>query len=292
MENLYTDYNCIRCLLDKYTNLDSIDIDNAYKTQYIKEVLKLISEKPVFVSAPEIVEEITSIQNKFGIHPLDFSALKTKFNKAILSMEESIWNTIESSYDPILKALKYSFVGNYIDFGSVSNVTEETLHGYLDSVDSIEIENQLYTQFIKELSSAKSLVYLTDNCGEIVFDKLLIKAIKTAYPNISVSAIVRGKDILNDATMQDAKEVHLTELVPVFANGSGVAGTVLQKIIPSCRTLIESADILISKGMGNFETLNGCGHNIYYVFMCKCEKFCKAFQKPRFSYMFLNEKNL
>ncbi len=292
MENLCTDYNCIRCLLDKYTNLDSIEISNAYKTQYIKEVLKLISEKPIYVSAPEIVEEITAIQNRFGIHPVDFTGLKTKFNNAVLSIEDSIWNTIVSCCDPILLALKYSLVGNYIDFGAVSNVTEETLHGYLSDVDGISVDNCVYEQFKNELSSAKSLVYLTDNCGEIVLDKLFIKVLKRAYPNLAISVVVRGKDVLNDATMQDAEEVHLTDLVPVIDNGSGVAGTVLKKITPSCQALIESADILISKGMGNFETLNGCGLNIYYIFMCKCEKFCKAFQKPRFSYMFLNERYL
>ncbi len=110
------------------------------------------------------------------------------------------------------------------------------------------------------------------------------------YPDIKIDVIVRGRDVLNDATTDDAKQVGLDNIASVTQNGTGIAGTALNKINNESLALINNAYIIISKGMGNFETLKGSGLNIYYMFLCKCDKFCHMFDVPRFTYMFLNEK--
>ena len=131
-----------------------------------------------------------------------------------------------------------------------------------------------------------------DNCGEIVADKLLIKVIQEQYPEIHITVVVRGMEVLNDAVIEDAKDVGLTKIVEVIGNGNGIAGTQINKLSKEVRTVLDKADIIISKGQGNFETIHGCGRNIYYLFLCKCEWFSERFGMERLKGVFINEKNL
>ena len=103
---------------------------------------------------------------------------------------------------------------------------------------------------------------------------------------------VRGTDVLNDATLVDAKQVKMDEIAPVMGNGSGVAGTCLNKISSAALGKIENADVIIAKGQGNFETLRLCGKNIYYIFMCKCNFFAERFGVPQYSGMLVNDLRL
>ena len=102
-----------------------------------------------------------------------------------------------------------------------------------------------------------------DNCGEIVADKLLIKVIQEQYPEIHITVVARGMEVLNDAVIEDANDVGLTKIVEVIGNGNGIAGTQINKLSKEARTVLDKADIIISKGQGNFETIHGCGRNIY-----------------------------
>lgn len=292
MSSLYTDYKCIRCLLKKYSDTDGANLSDRDKTLYLKELLSIFAEAPIEMSAPEIVEEITALQKKYKIDAFDYTETKKKFNKLLLSLEGEIEGKIRSAKDSLLEAVRYALVGNYIDFGALSDVDESKLRELIANAGKIDFDTQEYENMRRELGSCKNLVYLTDNCGEIVFDKLLIKEIQKTYPNIKIDAIVRGRDTLNDATDEDARDVGLDRLVCVTANGTGIAGTALKKISEEALALIEGADVIISKGMGNFETLKHSGKNIYYVFMCKCDKFCQTFGKPKFSYMLVSERRM
>ena len=149
-----------------------------------------------------------------------------------------------------------------------------------------------YANFQKDLSRAKSLVYLTDNCGEIVLDKLAIKILKEKYPQLDITVIVRGYPVVNDATMEDAEEIGLTDIVKVIGNGSNVGGTWFPGLSNEARTLLEQADVILAKGQGNFETMNDCGLNVYYLFLCKCDLFQRRFHAKELQGMFLNEHRL
>ena len=96
---------------------------------------------------------------------------------------------------------------------------------------------------------------------------MLIKQISELNNNVKNTAVVCCKPVLNDCTLEDAKHVGSDEIVEVIDNGTGIAGTVLSKITPQALNAIENADIIISKGQGNFETLHHCGKNIYYIFL-------------------------
>jgi uncharacterized protein with ATP-grasp and redox domains len=124
-----------------------------------------------------------------------------------------------------------------------------------------------------------------DNCGEIVIDKLIIEELRKLNPQVNITAIVRGEEVINDATIEDAEQVGLNELVKVIGNGSDILGTCLKYISEEARTVIEEADVVLSKGQGNFETLQGYDKNIYYIFLCKCEMIAEMFGVEKFSPM-------
>ena len=210
----------------------------------------------------------------------------------MLNMEDSLENKIRKSEDPLEKSLIYARIGNYIDFAALSNVDKATVLTLLEEKSTESLDEEEYRNFLRELSSAKKLVYLTDNCGEVVLDKLAVKILKEKYPNLDITVIVRGYPVVNDATMEDAEEIGLTDLVRVIGNGSNVGGTWIPGITSEARDLLYDADLIIAKGQGNFETLNDCGLNIYYLFLCKCDLFQRRFHAENLQGMFLNERRL
>lgn len=180
--------------------------------------------------------------------------------------------------------------GNYIDFGALDNVDSDKLFELLSGAPNQEIDEHIFLELYTDLENARTLTYITDNCGEVVLDKLLIRAIQSQFPDIQVDIIVRGMPALNDATMEDAIQTGLTDIARVTGNGTGITGTFLPKISKEAYRIIHNADLLISKGQGNFETLRGCGLNVYYIFLCKCKLFTKRFHKKQYEGILTNEK--
>ena len=133
---------------------------------------------------------------------------------------------------------------------------------------------------------------MTDNCGEIVLDKLLLETIAGIAPHVEKTIIVRGEPVLNDATMEDALQVGIEKCGKVIPNGTNIAGTYIPWLSAEAKLAMDEADILISKGQGNFESLHGCGRNIYYLFLCKCQWFMERFGLPQYSGVFINEFDL
>lgn len=292
MAELKINHHCLQCLVQKSTKVENLPLSPQQKTDYLKALLRLIADAPLSVSAPEIIEQIGVLQQSYGIETFSFAAIKQQYNTLLLSLEEELWETVLRSKNPLHTATCYAFIGNYIDFGAVDGITEQKVRNYIADATNTAFDKATFDKLQAELQRARRLVYLTDNCGEIVMDKLLIRLLKASYPALDIQVIVRGKEVLNDATMDDAVFVGLNKIVPVTQNGTGIAGTVLTKINPQSRALIDNADVIIAKGMGNFETLCGCEKNVYYMFLCKCKRFCEMFQKPQFSYMLLNEKDV
>jgi uncharacterized protein with ATP-grasp and redox domains len=207
----------------------------------------------------------------------------------MLGLEPQLENNILNSTEPLKLAFLYAMLGNYIDFGAMLSVDENKLRELLENAEELTVDDKEFRLLKEDLKKSKKLIYITDNCGEVVLDKLFIKAILKEYPNISVEAIVRGENVLNDATLTDAKQVFLDKLVTVSGNGTNIAGTCLSKLPEDIKTKIDNADIIISKGQANFETLRYCGKNIYYIFMCKCQMFADRFGVPKLSGMLLND---
>ena len=131
---------------------------------------------------------------------------------------------------------------------------------------------------------------ITDNCGEIVTDKLLISVLRDINPGLHVTVIVRGRPAVNDATMEDARQVGMEEAAHlVSGNGTGMPGNVIGAVSDEAAGDIDKADVMIAKGQGNYEGLSGCGLNIFYLFLCKCELFRRRFNVPAFAGIITHE---
>ena len=292
MEPIRLNPGCISCLIKNRLEDFPENTSREMQILYMQRVLKEISEAPKSVSAPVIVRTINKIQKEMFGYNKDFTYVKAYFNDLMLGKVPVIQEKLEESEDSLKLAIQYAMTGNYIDFGAMNKVDENELQRFLDDAHNNFVDEAEYTALKAEISNAKEIVYITDNYGEIVMDKVLVQEIQRANPSADITVIVRGMPVLNDATMEDAIQVGLTDMVNVIGNGSEIAGTCLEEISEEAKAKMEQADVIIAKGQGNFETLQMCGLNIYYIFMCKCEMFAKRFQVPRFSGMLLNDKNV
>ncbi|MBE5868741.1 MAG: DUF89 family protein [Lachnospiraceae bacterium] len=283
---------CISCFIEKQEKKIRPFPDEAQKSQYMHLVLELLYQYGQTESAPQIAERIDRLYQNFWGQAEDYTLIKRRYNQLLLNIENNIRNRIEQSEDVIKECIKYVCAANYIDFGAVDNVNESTFELLLEKAAGENISPEEYRAFRSDLEEARTLVYLTDNCGEIVLDKLFIQFLKEMYPNLRITAIVRGENTINDATLEDAREVGLTDIVPCIGNGTAIPGTVISKISPQAREALLTADMILSKGQGNFESLFGEGLNPYYLFLCKCELFVHRFGLKLYSSVFGREERI
>lgn len=280
--------DCIMCLVNKYMKNIPQNLDTETKSVYLQRVLNMIANAPLSTTPPEIVRDVARLQKEMLGAEEDYTEIKKYFNALMLSKESEVMANIEKAKDPLYLALCYSMLGNYIDFGAMESVDEQKLQELFDSAAEIDLGEE-YKNLKNELAKSSKLVFLTDNCGEVALDKMLVCELKKLYPKLDVQVIVRGYNVLNDATLDDALQVGFDKVANVSDNGSDVAGTCLDEISKEAREKIDGADLIIAKGQGNFETMRYCNRNVYYIFMCKCMMFAERFNVPRFSPMLLND---
>ena len=272
---------CKTCLLNKNLSNYPAKASDAEIAVYQQMILNTVLENSE-CSAPEVLEKISIVYRELFGPEKHYSDIKRHFNALMLAREADIQANLDVADDPLRRAVQYAMTGNFIDFAALENVNEDKLNYLLNEAANIPINDTVFNSFRQEILSARRLVYFTDNCGEIVMDKLLIKTIRRFCPALHITVIVRGKPVVNDATMADADQVGLIEVASaVIGNGSGIAGNVLHTLSQDALREIDSADVLIAKGQGNYESLSGCGKNIFYIFMCKCQLFAERFQVPK-----------
>ncbi len=285
---------CILCLLQRDIKAVPKTAGMELKARYQREVLGMIAGcDPDFCTA-QISARVDAIYRQyFGERKtLDFAALKAQYNSRMLALEPALRALVCRAQDPLRYAIQLARAGNYIDFAAGHEVQDHLLDALLQEADQEALDAAEYALFCEQLPLAERIVYLTDNAGEIVLDKLLIEVLMARFPQANFTVMVRGAPTLNDATLEDAAAVGLTELVHTMGNGNALAGTVLAACSVGAQTVLREADVIIAKGQANFETLHGCGYNIYYLFLCKCEYFVRRFQVPQHTGMFVNERRL
>ena len=283
---------CLTCLIQMQESQVRKFDDEEKKMKYMREVLAFLSSCNPDLSAPALVKPLSRIYEKYWGRRDSMDEVKKEFNDFLLSMEEDLEMQIRKHNDPLEAALCFARTGNYIDYAAVKDISKDKLLELFEEQEQAGLEKNEYRLFLKNMEQASKLVYLTDNCGEVVLDKIALKMIREKYPDLDVTAVVRGEPVVNDADLDAARCVGLDRVVKVLGNGSGIAGTDLDDISDEARREIETADVIISKGQGNFETIHGCGLNIYYLFLCKCDWLVQKFKTERFEGMFINERRI
>ena len=291
---------CVACLIKKQIDRYPASASREDVLAYMRRLGDMMMTLTDLANGPEIMEAITDIRREvFGEAAAevegDYAAIKRYFNRFMMDIAESegIFHTIQDSSDPLRVALGYAMTGNFIDFGAMDAVDEDKLRALLTSApDRIPADSPAYLSLEEKLATASSLTLLTDNCGEVVMDKLLVMTLRRLYPDLAVTVLFRGAPVLNDVTLEDARQVGFDTLdgVTVVSNGDRLAGTALRRISPEAYAAVTEADLIISKGQGNLETLQGCGLPIYYVFLCKCKLFADRFGVPVYTGMLVRER--
>ena len=282
---------CMACQIRKQEAKIRHINDEDRKKQYMEAIRQRFEHPKDDDCVPSISTELKKFYCSFwGVPMEDFTRINKEYDQLMLDLEAELRSTIRYSEDPLKAALIYARTGNYIDFAALPEVSKETALSLIKSENKDDLDEQEYRQFCQDMKKAENVVYITDNCGEIVLDKIAIQILKKIFPNIRITALVRGLPAGNDATMEDAEFCGLTDVVPVLGNGNDVGGTWLHGISTHARELLYNADVIIAKGQGNYETLHGCGLNIYYLFLCKCDWFQQLFHAKLLQGMFINEK--
>ena len=287
---LYAD--CVSCLMDKQSKNYPPDAPEDKKVEYMLRIYGMMGQGDATTNTLEIMHQIYDLQDELfpGWRP-DYTEEKVRFNDIMLSQEDWMWRRICRSADPLRAAVQYAMMGNYIDFTSVENVTEEELKQLLIAAEDAPVDEGMLKKLDSALAEAKSVVLVTDNCGEIVTDKLLLRVARKRTGG-EITAIVKGAPVVNDATIEDARQVGMTEEFRVVGNGCDYAGFHPNLIDQASFEAVRDADVVLSKGLANLETLCGFGFNVFYIFLCKCALFSRRFSVPRFTGVLIDEASL
>ncbi len=219
------------------------------------------------------------IRQMLGKDP--FEEIKGEYNKIALSLYPELKKIISQSENPLMTALRLAIAGNVIDFGIYTSIDiKGTIERALNEPLAVD-DSSLFKQ---ALAYQSEILYLLDNAGEIVFDRLLIEEL--CNMGIKVKAVVKGEPVLNDSTIKDAAETGLMDICEVIDNGSDCIGTILEMTSPDFRKEFDRASLIVSKGQGNFETLayqtdfSGISGKICYLFQSKCDVVSKELGLP------------
>lgn len=286
---------CIPCMLSRTMGIArQYGGDEKTDLQFLREILQSIADSPADVSSAYLNTDFERIARKYyPIGPDRYAGEKRQSNAFMLQREQKLRELIWADPDPLQRAICFSRTGNYIDFSALKGEVDfHRLDQLLMSARDERLDATEYAHFTADLKTARALLYLCDNAGEIVADKLVVEVLGKLYPDLSVTVCVRGGPAANDALREDAEQVGLSAMVPVIDNGAAISGTELAYIGEELKAAIGRADVILAKGMANFEAMRHCGLNVYYLFLCKCPMFCNLFQVEQFTGMFINDRRI
>jgi damage-control phosphatase, subfamily I len=261
-----TGTDCFVCFMEQALKTVKLCTeDEALQQRVLVKIGSFLERIEIEKSPPENVTEMYQIISEMTSTPDPFIAIKRESNELALKLELNVREIIQQEPDPLFAAVCFAIGANVLDSGAQQQLDiHETL------------EKCLYQQFAidhfsvlkKALSSAHRIFYLADNCGEIVFDKLIIEQLQMRGLEVTVG--VRGLPVINDALVDDADYCGITKLCKVIPNGNDVPGTSLSQCSDEFRGYFKNADLIISKGMGNFECLSEIEGPVFFLLKVKC----------------------
>jgi len=261
-----TSLDCLPCFVRQ--SLDAarfVTPDVAVHEEVMREVLRMTADLDLHQAPPVVAQRIhRRLRELTGIED-PYAEVKNRFNQIALGLLPELTAIVKAADDPFLCAVRLAIAGNIIDLGANSQLSEKEV---LRSVAMAQQEPFFgdVEEFREAVRGSGRILYITDNAGEIVFDRLLVEQLSASR----VIAAVRGTPIINDATLADAQAAGLNQLVKVIDSGSDAPGILLDDCGPEFRDQFEKADLIIAKGQGNFETLSDNPRRIFFLLKIKC----------------------
>lgn len=261
-----TSLDCISCFVRQALDAARmVSTDPAVHERIVREVLRWAGEMDLDEPPPVLgqrihrrLREITGVEDPYR-------AAKDHQNRMAMDLMPDLKSEVVSAEDPLMVAARLAIAGNVIDMGVNGEVSESDVRQALHQALAEPLDGG-WSDFRQAAAQARSILYLADNAGEIVFDRLLIEQLSPER----ITLAVRGAPVINDATMADALAVGLHEIVEVIDNGSDAPGTILEDCNQDFTRRFAEADLILAKGQGNFETLNDEPRDIFFLFRAKC----------------------
>lgn len=267
--------DCIPCYLKQsISTLRVAGVDEKEINSFIYNVLDMI---PTLDLQATPCENSSIILHK--IYELlgdgdPYKNAKEQWNNYALNRYQSFMNVLENSADRLLGALKVSVAGNIIDMGITPDFDIDLA---LNEITGKEFDYSDYDQFKELLNESNNLLIVGDNSGEIVFDKVLAEEL--VKMGKSVVYAVKSNPILNDATYEDAEQVGLASVCEIIGTGNKLLGVSFERCSREFLTALRKADIVISKGQANFESMEGsslAGSKTFFILRAKCPLVAKC----------------
>jgi uncharacterized protein with ATP-grasp and redox domains len=250
--------------------------DEWQQRHVLDRVLELLRQADASHTPPEIGDQVHRIvrQETGAVDP--YRAAKARSTREALALYPSLKALLSRAVDPLDVAIRLSIAGNIIDFGPAPqydlwDVVERVL-GQPYAIDD-------GAAFRDELACASEVLYLADNAGETVFDRLFIETLGDTS-SLPVVYAVKGGPVLNDATVEDARAAGLNRVAQVIDTGVNAPGTILDRCSAAFRQVYDSADLIVAKGQANYETLSGEEKGIFFLLQLKCPVIARDVGAP------------
>jgi uncharacterized protein with ATP-grasp and redox domains len=260
--------DCLQCLIKQAARAIKIATDNESVQRILLEAIRdMIPELLLDLNPPEIAQRGYRLIRQISGNDDPFHEVKIRANQMVLDNYYHIKKVLADSQDPLLTASKLAIVSNLLDFGVNHDMPD--IKSIINKALSLPLMINDYDEFRSCLNNSRHILYLGDNAGEIVFDRVFIEELHK-IKEVDVSFVVRGSPIINDATLDDALSVGMDRVAEIVSNGSDAPATILAQCSPEVQQLYQSADLIIAKGQGNYEALEAEEGHIFFLLMVKC----------------------
>ena len=272
---------CIPCFFKQALQASRLSgADKEMQKKILDKIALTIPGFSLTYSPPQMARVIYGTIRRITGKSDPYLKIKAKSNKLAFSVYDKLKDKVKFSHDRLLTAVELAIAGNVIDYGVKNSLNiEEELKKILDKeIKIIKKENRSifnYRRFASFLKKSGTILYLADNAGEVVFDRILIEEIKEAYRGKDIIYAVKEKPVINDALREDAEFADIGKSATIVSSGLDAPGTVLSLCSKDFLKIFRRADMIISKGQGNFEALSGCKKPIFFLFMAKCPVVAK-----------------
>ena len=271
-----TSTECIPCFLRQSTEaLELSGVPAERHESVLRRVLDGLAKADWCSSPPEISQWLHRIIREESGSADPYRTLKERMNLFAMAALPTCRDLIASAADPLEATVRIAVAGNLLDAGAKVQIQPEELPGLLAGLWNKPMAGDPHALF-RAAAAACRILYLADNAGEIVFDRLLIEAL----PYHKMTIAVRGRPILNDALHEDAVLAGIAGLTQVIDNGSDAPGTVLEDCSEEFQRHFHAADLIIAKGQGNFETLSHVAAPVFFLFTVKCPLVASRIGEP------------
>lgn len=269
--------NCKKCDINQMKKVCSIlSLESNKEKELNEKVEHYLENADMDKCNPEIMGEIWKVMSQVIGDSNPYKKIKEYYNNEVMKIVPDVLKIISGEENRMKAALKISICGNLIDFAAKHEFNLDMLLQKIKDISGKKLTIDDSEEIFKKLKQSKSLLYLGDNCGEIVLDKIFINEIRKNNPKLKVFYGVRGTSIVNDVTVDDAEMINMSESAEVISNGDGGLGTVLKNCSKEFKRIYDDVDIVICKGQGNYESLlTSNKDSLYFLFMAKCENVTK-----------------